>query len=282
MSAAPSAYPSTASLVARQTLYQLKFFARVPVALFFTIILPLVMLVLFNALFGDNTITTDEGSWSVRQFYTGGLAAYTAVSATFTNLVNMVPIRRDEGVLKRWRSTPLPTWIYIAGFILSAVVIAFIGALILLVMGVVAYDLEIDGSKMPAAAVTFLVGVASFAALGMALASLVKTATSASAVANATILPLAFISDVFVASDQTDGFLNTLANLFPLKPFVNAFQDCFNPLVDGPAFDWAALGFIGAWGAVGLLLALKKFSWEPSGSNPRGRRAARSAATADA
>ena len=237
-----NAYPSDASLIVRQTLYQLKFFARVPVALFFTIILPLVMLVLFNALFGDDVIRTDEGSWSVRQFYTGGLAAYTAVSATFTNLVNMVPIRRDEGVLKRWRSTPLPTWTYIAGFICSAVVIAFIGALILLVMGVVAYDLVIDWSKMPAAAATFLVGVASFAALGMALASLVKTATSASAVANATILPLAFISDVFVASDQTDGFLNTLANLFPLKPFVNAFQDCFNPLIEGPAFNWSSLG----------------------------------------
>ena len=112
-----SAFPSNLSMVARQTRYQLKYFVRVPVALFFTIILPLVMLVLFNALFGDNTIETDDGDWSIRQFYTGGLAAYTAVSATFSNLANMVPIRRDEGVLKRWRSTPLPTWIYIAGFI---------------------------------------------------------------------------------------------------------------------------------------------------------------------
>ena len=103
------AFPSSVSMVLRQTQYQLKYFTRVPVALFFTIILPLVMLVLFNALFGDNTIETDEGDWSVRQFYTGGLAAYTAVSATFSNLANMVPIRRDEGVLKRWRSTPLPT-----------------------------------------------------------------------------------------------------------------------------------------------------------------------------
>ena len=94
-------FPSNVSLVIRQTRYQLKFFTRVPVALFFTLALPLIMLVLFNALFGDNTIVTDEGSWSVRQFYTGGLAAYTAVTATYSNLANMVPIRRDEGVLKR-------------------------------------------------------------------------------------------------------------------------------------------------------------------------------------
>jgi len=267
-----SEFPSSISMVIRQTRYQLKYFVRVPVALFFTLILPIMMLVLFNALFGDNEITSDQGTWSVQQFYTGGLAAYTAVSATYSNLANMVPIRRDEGVLKRWRSTPLPTWTYIAGFICSAVVIAAAGVFMMLVMGVVLYDLSIEWAKMPAAAVTFLVGVAAFAALGMAIAALIGSASSASAVANATILPLAFISDVFVVTDDAPDFLTTLGNLFPLKPFVNAFQDCFNPFVDAPAFDWSALAFVAAWGALGLLIAVKRFRWEPSGSAPRGRR----------
>ena len=267
-----SEFPSNPAMVLRQTRYQLKYFVRVPVALFFTLILPIMMLVLFNALFGDNEIETSEGSWPVRQFYTGGLAAYTAVSATYSNLANMVPIRRDEGVLKRWRSTPLPTWTYIAGFICSAVVIAAIGVLLMLVMGVVLYDLTFEWAKMPAAAVTFMVGVAAFAALGMAIASLIGSASSASAVANATILPLAFISDVFVVTDDAPSFLTTLGNLFPLKPFVNAFQDCFNPFVDAPAFDWSSLAFVAAWGLLGLAVAVKKFRWEPSGSAPRGRR----------
>ena len=267
-----SEFPSNPAMVLRQTRYQLKYFVRVPVALFFTLILPIMMLVLFNALFGDNEIETSEGSWPVRQFYTGGLAAYTAVSATYSNLANMVPIRRDEGVLKRWRSTPLPTWTYIAGFICSAVVIAAIGVLLMLVMGVVLYDLTFEWAKMTAAAVTFMVGVAAFAALGMAIASLIGSASSASAVANATILPLAFISDVFVVTDDAPSFLTTLGNLFPLKPFVNAFQDCFNPFVDAPAFDWSSLAFVAAWGLLGLAVAVKKFRWEPSGSAPRGRR----------
>lgn len=277
-----SEFPSSVALVLRQTRYQLLFFLRVPVALFFTLILPVVMLVLFNALFGDGEVRTDEGVWSVRQFYIGGLAAYTAVSATYTNLANMVPIRRDEGVLKRWRSTPLPTWAYIAGFVLSAVVIAAIGVMIMLVMGVVIYDLSIEWAKMPAAAVTFLVGVASFAALGMAIAAMIKSASSAAAVANATILPLAFISDVFIARDAMAGndFLDTVASIFPLKPFVNAFQDCFNPLVDAPAFNWRALGFVALWGLFGAVVAVKKFRWEPSGAGPRGRRSRR-AATVD-
>ncbi|NND74294.1 MAG: ABC transporter permease [Ilumatobacter sp.] len=274
-----SDFPSNASMVVRQTRYQVKFFSRVPVALFFTLALPLIMLFLFNALFGDHDVVTDQGSWPVRQFYTGGLAAYTAVSATYSNLANMVPIRRDEGVLKRWRSTPLPTWGYIAGFVWSAIVIALAGVVVMLTVGVVLYDLSIDWMKMPAAFVTFLVGVGSFAALGMAVAAMIKTASSASAVANATILPLAFISDVFVVTDDAPSFLTTIGNLFPLKPFVNAFQDCFNPLVDGWAFDWQALVFIAAWGALGSVVAVKKFRWEPSGAEPRGRRARRAATT---
>lgn len=269
-----SAFPSTAALIVRQTRYQILYFLRVPVALFFTIILPIVMLVLFNALFGDSIITTPQGEWSIRQFYTGGLAAYTAVSATYSNLGNMVPIRRDEGILKRWRSTPLPTWVYLAGLIVSSIVIALVSVLLMLTMGVVMYDLEIDWVKMPAAAVTLLVGVAAFAALGMGLVSVIKTASSASAVVNATILPLAFISDVFIATGD-EGFLHRVASFFPLKPFVNAFQDCFNPLVDGSGFSPVRLAFVAAWGALGLVVAIKRFTWEPSGAPARRARRAK-------
>lgn len=272
-------FPSDLAMVVRQTVYQLRYFVRVPVALFFTLALPVIMLILFNALFGDSIIRTADGSWSVRQFYTGGLAAYTAVSATYSNLANMVPIRRDEGVLKRWKGTPLPTWVYISGFIVSSIVIALVGVVFMLTMGVVLYDLEIEVAKMPAAIVTFFVGVGAFAALGMAVASLISSASSASAVANATILPLAFISDVFVVSDEAPGFLTTIGSFFPLKPFVNAFQDTFTPFVDPPAFDWQALAWVSLWGVVGLVIAVRKFRWEPSGSAPRARRSKRPAPT---
>ncbi len=275
-----STFPSTIRLVAVQTRYQLVSFWRIPVAVFFTLGLPLIMLVLFNALFGNGVISTPQGDWTAQQFYTGGLAAFTAVSATFTNLANMVPIRRDEGVLKRWRGTPLPTWAYIAGFVLSAVIIAFVGVMLMLTLGVVVYDLEIEPAKMPAAFVTFLVGVGSFAALGMALAAVIKSASSASAAANAIILPLAFVSNIFIQVDDAPRWIEIIGGIFPLKAFVEAFQDCFIPFVDAPAFNWADLAFITAWGVAGLVIALTRFTWEPSGSAARGRRSRRSAVDA--
>jgi ABC-2 type transport system permease protein len=265
------------SLVVAQTRYQIVTFVRIPVAVFFTLGLPLVMLVLFNALFGSGTFSTDEGEISAQQFYTGGLAAFTAVSATFTNLANMVPLRRDEGVLKRWRGTPLPTWIYLAGFVLSAILIALVGVVLMLGLGVTVYDLRIEAAKMPAAVATFIVGVGAFAALGMALAAVVTSASSASAAANAIILPMAFVSNIFIQVDDAPAWITTIGDIFPLKHFAEAFQDCFTPFVEPPAINWAGLGYIALWGVAGMAIALTRFTWEPSGSAPRGRRSRRAA-----
>jgi ABC-2 type transport system permease protein len=248
-------------------------FWRTPVALFFTLALPLFILVLMNALFGDTTVTVDGSEWPVRQFYTGGLAAFTAVSATYTNLANLIPIRREEGILKRWRSTPLPTPTYIGGFVGSALVLAFLGALLMISVGIVFYDIQVDAAKMPGAILMFVVGVSAFAALGMAVASLVPTASSAAAVANATILPLAFISNVFIVSgDDAPGWMSTVGNVFPLRPFVLSIQDAFNPFVDPPAIDWGRMGVVAAWGVVGALVAVKNFRWEPNRGGTKTRR----------
>jgi ABC-2 type transport system permease protein len=239
-------------------------FRRIPAAFFFTLGLPLVVLVLVNALFGDGTVGPPGERWPVRQFYTGGLAAFTAVTATYTNLANMVPLRREEGVLKRWRSTPLPRWVYIAGFVVYAVAVAVIGALVMLSVGVVAYDLHVDVAKLPAALVTFLIGVTAFSALGLAVASAVPSAEAAPAVANATILPLAFISDVFVVTDDAPRWVEVVGGIFPLRPFVQAFQGCFNPVAEGSGFDAPKLAVVAAWGVAGAVIALKAFRWEPS------------------
>jgi ABC-2 type transport system permease protein len=278
MSNDAASWPSSIGLVAEQTRYQVLTFMRSPVGLFFTIGLPLLMLVLFNALFGDGQVETDAGTWSVQQFYTGGLAAFTAVSATYTNLVNMVPIRRDDGILKRWRSTPIPSWVYLAGWILGALAVALVGVVLQLTLGVVAYDLTIETSKLPAMVLTFAVSVAAFAALGLAVAGLVPNADSAPAVANATILPLAFVSDVFVVTGDGPKWIEVLGNVFPLKPFVNSFQNTLNPLVDSPGFTWDNMLVVVIWGVVGAVVARATFSWEPStsGSKRDKRRAGRS------
>ena len=119
---------------------------------------------------------------------------------------------------------------------------------------------------MPAAVVTFLVGVSAFAALGMAVAGLCPSASAASAVANAIILPMAFVSGIFIPLEDPPAWLATLGDVLPLKPFVESFQDAFNPSVEPPAFDWGDLALVAAWGVVGrrrchALVQVGAFPW---------------------
>ena len=257
-----------------QVRYQNRLFWRTPVAAFFTLIFPLMFLLLFSVIFGDESIEiTGRGTFSVAQFYAPALAVFAAASATYTNIGVQTAIARDEGILKRIRGTPLPTWTYMAGRIGSGVWIAAIATVLMLTVGVVLFDVSIEIAKMPAAVLTFFVGAACFAALGLALAAFSPTGDTAPAVANATILPLAFVSDVFIPISDPPQWLTTIGDIFPLKHFVRAFQDAFHPLTESPAFRFEHLGVIALWAVVGALLAARFFTWEPrEGSGRKGKR----------
>lgn len=263
-------------LLALQVRAQLRQFVRLPIALFFTLVMPLMMLLIFNSIFGgeENVIETPAGDFPVRQFYVGSLAAFTAVSATFTNLANTIPERRQQGILRRWRGTPIAPPLYLAGYVVSAVVVALAGVVLMVGVGVLVYDTVIDVAKLPAAVVTFVVAVAAWSALGVAVAGLVRSPESAPAVANAIILPLGFISDTFIPMSNAPRWLTFLGDIFPLKPFVQSLQAAFNPLVEAPAFEPAKLAQIAAWGLVGALVAAKTFKWDPvdDGGGSRRRR----------
>lgn len=274
---------STSDQVYRQVRYQNTIFWRTPIAAFFTIVFPLMFLIVFTLVFGNDEL----GGLGVTtvQFYAPALAVFGAVSATYTNLSVSTAIARDEGILKRVRGTPLPPWVYIAGRIGSAAYLAVISAGLMLAVGVIVYGLQVFNESIPALTVTFLVGIACFAALGLLLAALVPSGESAPAVANATLLPLAFISDIFIPiGEDAPAWLDTVASIFPLKHFAVAFQDGFNPVFVAQQqswidhFNWASLAVMTAWGVGGAVLAIRFFKWEPqakSGTSRRGRRTKR-------
>lgn len=268
-------FPPTLTMLATQTRAQLTVLRRIPVALFFTVVLPLIMLVMFNALFGDVEVDTGTGPWPLSQFYVASLAALTVVSGTFTNLVNMIPYRRQDGIMKRWRGSPLPRWIYLGGFVGSGVILALVSLIVMIVLGVVAYGTEIDAAKLPAALVTFVVGVMAFSALGVAVAGLVRNPDAAPAVANAIVLPLSFVSDVFVAIEARPAWMTVVGDVFPLRPFVLSMQAAFNPAVEAPAFQGDRLAVVALWGLLGVVLAAKTFKWEPFADVPASRRRTR-------
>lgn len=265
--------------------YQNKIFWRTPVSAFFTIVFPLMFLVLFTAIFGDDEI--ESLGVNTAQFYAPALAVFGAASATYTNLAVTTAIARDDGILKKIRGTPLPPWVYMAGRVGSAVWIALIAVVIMMTTGTVVYGVEIIGSTLAAATVSFVVGAATFAALGLMVAALVPNSESAPAVANATLLPIAFVSDVFLVTEDGPAWMEAVGNFFPLKHFVTAFGDAFNPTLSGSGFAWTGtdseyaigihLAVMLAWGIGAAIVAVKFFKWDPTPD--RGSRRSRKAAS---
>lgn len=254
----------TPTLLWQQVRYQNTLFWRTPVAAFFTLVFPLMFLVLFSLLFGDEMIEIEgRDPLSIAQFFAPALAGFAAASATYTNIGVGQAIARDERILKRIRATPLPPWIYLGGVVGSAVWMAFIAVAIMMTVGALAYDVEIMLDTLPAALLTFVVGVSCFAALGLALAGFSPTGDTAPAVANATLLPIAFISDVFIPISDPPRWLEFFGDLFPLKHFVRGLQDAFSPFTTDLAFRWGDLANMAVWTVIGTLLALRFFVWEP-------------------
>lgn len=248
------------ALTAREFRYENKAFWRNPAAAFFTFVFPLMFLVIFNGLF-SGTVTTYGPETSTTTFYVPAIAVFAIISATFTNLGMSVTIARDEGVLKRLRGTPLPPAVYFLTKILHAMFVTFLLVAIVVIAGALFYDVDLPSETMPAFILIVLVGGASFCALGLAITSAIPNSEAAPAVINGAILPLLFISGVFIPLDQAPAWLENVAQIFPVYHFAQATLGAFHPF--DPTFEAGHLAIVAAWGAAGLIAALRFFSWEP-------------------
>ena len=260
------------ALLYGETGHQLKLFWRRPAAVFFVVFMPIVLLVLFTEIFGNEEIP-GEG-FTTAQFYAPSLAVFGAVMACYTYLSIATASARDLGILKRLRGTPLPPAVYIAARVAAVSVIGVITAALVIAVGVILYGVQLLPDKLPAVLLALVVGALCFAALGMALTGLCRDSETVQAVSNATLLPIAFISDVFVRpSQELPAWISSLADLLPLKHFALAFADGFKPLLDGDGFAYWGddvtygigwhLTVMALWGAVAALVAVRTFRWEP-------------------
>lgn len=260
---------SAAALLWRQIRHANRVFWREPLAAFFTMAFPLMFLLLFGFIFGD---TSWVSGLTFIQFFTPAIAVFAAATATFTNLAIGMSISRDEGILKRARSTPIPPWIYMSGRILSSVWTAFVAIVIMFTLSWILFDFVVVWGNVPIALLVFAVGTATMSALGLAVCAMVKTGTSAPAVANAIILPMAFLSGIFISPEDTPSWLLVIGDVLPLKHFAALFGRAFTPaeaanlLEQGPILGWDRIAVMAGWCLLCLFLSLRFFRWEPRGA----------------
>ena len=254
---------SALGMALHQYRYDQKQFWREPASVFFTAVLPLIFLVLFVAIFGNDTTKVGGHEIKTSTYYLPAILTLACVNSTFVNLTIWVTIARDRGQLKRLRATPVPPWAVVAGRALSALAIAAVMTVLVCGFGVIFYGISLPDNALPGALVTLVVAVLAFAALGFAAAALVPSENAATPIAQAIVLPLEFISGIFVPADQIPQWMLDVAGVFPIKPAFAALLHAFGPNTTGLGFQWGNLAILAAWGIVGTAVALRFFRWSP-------------------
>lgn len=234
---------------------QQRLFWRNREAAFFSFVFPILLLVLVGSVYGDEPI---EGV-SAATFILIGLLGYGVAANAFAGLAITLVVRREAGLLKRVRGTPLEPGMYLAAVIASTVTVIALQVVAQLLLGV--YLLDADWPERPASlAFAVLLGAAAFAALGIAVTTLVRTAEGSSAVVNAIYLPMAFISGVFFSREDMPAFLEALSDVLPLTYLLALIRAAF---VSGEAFEASSVAAVVLWGLLGLVVAVRMFRWEP-------------------
>ena len=240
----------------------LKIFRRNPAALFFTAILPVIFLCLFVGIFGNDRLKEYD---NVRgsTLHVPAFIALAVISAAFVSLAIGFTRTRESGVLKRVRATPVAPWVVFAGKIGTSIVMTIIITVVLMAIGWLAFGVALPSHTLPGLICALALGTATFCALGIAYTRLIPSEDAAPAMTNAIVLPLYFISGVFVPFRQLPDGIQEVAKLLPAQPFVDALRIAFDPNTVGSGFAGADLLKLAIWGVVGLVLAVRLFGWTP-------------------
>jgi ABC-2 type transport system permease protein len=223
---------------------------------FFIFAFPLVLFLLLGAVY-DGTIDGYRAS----DLLLVGMLGYGAANTAFAGLAILLVIRREMGLLKRIRSTPLPAATYLGALLGSMLIVFVLQAVALFVLGVLLFDA--DGPQTIGSLVlALLVGTIAFAGIGLGAAALMRSADGASAVVNLVLLPMAFVSGSFVPAQEYPQWLQDVGEVLPLKHLITLVTDVY---LDGDGV-WthpAAIAVVLAWGTAGLVVAGRRFGWSP-------------------
>ena len=226
---------------------------------FFTFLLPVIFFLVFGSIYGNSTITKEHVR--AAPFLEAGMIGYGVASTAFAGLAITMVIRRESGVLKRIRATPLPPATYLLAVLASTFVVFLVETAVIVAIGRLLFSVAVPGRLLSLLA-ALVVGVAAFAAMGLGLTSAVRSAEGSSAVVNFVYLPMAIISGTFFSPKAYPGPLRALADVLPLTYFTKLTRN----IIVRHEHIWSqgsSLAAVAAWGVVGLIAAIRGFRWQP-------------------
>ena len=243
-------------LLAHQVRYEQLSFWRNPQSAVFTFAFPVLFVIIMGALFGGVGKSSYFGGLTALQYYVPTIAALSVLGSCYGQLAVALAARRQNGILKRIRATPLPAWAYFTGLLAHCILVSLVDLVLIVGVG------RLYGVPLPtqwfAITLTLVLAAACFCALGVAVASVITNAEAAPAVAQFVLFPLLFLSGTYLPIHSV--LLNRITGWLPVRPFNEALT---GPLSRHAGADWRHLAVLAAWGVVGAVVAVWRFRWDP-------------------
>jgi ABC-2 type transport system permease protein len=252
---------SDVTLVGRQVRYEQLSFWLNPLGAFFTLGFSTIFLVMLGAIAGNATIGSGYGHLKLVQYYLCGFVAYGIMAACFTVLAQTLVNRREMGLLKRLRLSPVPTWSLLSAIFLSTMVVALLQVGILLLVGTLGFGDYLPAHALPFI-VTIVVGMLSFTGMAVGASTLVPNADAAGPMISITFFILLAFSGLWfpIAPGST---LANISGYFPVRHLITAILASFNLPPGATTWSWHDLGVMAIWGVAGVLVAVRRWQWAP-------------------
>jgi ABC-2 type transport system permease protein len=245
-------------LVARQVRFEQLSFWLNPIGAFLTVGFSLIFIVIFESTSGHSTVGY-LAHINLGQYYIPAFAAYGVMAACFNILAISLVNRREMGLLKRLRLSPLPTWMLLAAIFINSMIIALIQVVLVLVLGRLGYGVH-GPHDIGTFFVILVVGMFSFTALGVGISTVVPNADAAGPIVSLVFFILVALSGLYFPVKAGSG-LATFTGVFPIRHLIVGMVDTFNG-VPGTS-PWNDILVIALWGVAGVFLSLRRWDWSP-------------------
>jgi ABC-2 type transport system permease protein len=244
------------SLFRHQLKWEQRLFWRSRESAVFVFLFPILLFALLTAVYNGH-IQGRPAAWGLL----AGMIGYGAANTAFAGLGITLVARREIGILKRIRATPLPPRVYLTAVLFSIMIVFAIQVASLFALGRVLKSTPWP-SHLLSLVLALALGAAAFAALGLAITGFIRSLEGSSAVLNVIVLPMAFLTGSFGPTRNYPKVLRAIGDVLPLKYLMDPINGIY---LHGQQF-WdkpLAIGVLAGWGLFGMAVALRTFRWEP-------------------
>lgn len=226
----PSGSPLWRATVAL-TKAELRNFFRNKMQLTFVLLFPILLLVVFAALFSGDLEVGGE-TIPLKQLMMAGIIAAGVMSTGFQGVAIDIVLERDKGMIRRFATAPMPRAAYFIAKIVRVLVTTFIEVAILLLISVVAYDLPLPSTadKWLTFCWVILLGTFACTLMGMAWAGVIPSGPAATPMTTPIFMVMQFISGVFLPLSDTPKWMVGVAEVFRSSGWRKVCGRCSCPM----------------------------------------------------